>query len=442
MTGWEPTFPQSEKPLCDAIADEIEAAIASGRLRPGDRLPTHREMAQRLQVGIGTVTHAYSIARDRGLLAGEIGRGTYVLSSGATGRPFEHELGFLLPERDFADALRAALATLARRPRLSEALMDAESLGAPRVREAAAEWMRWCGLEADPARIIATSGMRQITHVAINELVETGQVVACEQLSWSSGLARIYPGRFVGVPLDTEGIIPDALDEVCRNHPVRMLLCNPSLHMPTSAVMSQRRREQVAEVCLRHNLWLLEDDPGGPLIRDEVRPLANLLPDQAIYCSDPSPLVHPGVRACYLHLPPSLVERVARVFQACVGRGSHLEHEVMRLWFEDGTAQRLMQVRRVDYQGRQRVASKALKGLSYQTHPSDSDIWLRLPESWESREFSKAAREHGCHVDPGHDYEVTEGAGRHGVCLHLGTDSLTDLPEHLAALRSLVTRES
>src|SRR3569832_2074233 len=140
MNVWKPTFPQSDKPLCDAIADEIESAIASGQLRPGERLPTHREMAQRLKVGIGTVTHAYSIARDRGLLAGETGRGTYVLSSTATGRSLEHELGFLLPERDFADALRAALTTLSRRPRLSEALMDSEAAGAARVREAAADW--------------------------------------------------------------------------------------------------------------------------------------------------------------------------------------------------------------------------------------------------------------------------------------------------------------
>jgi len=61
-----------------AIAEALSGDVKSGRLRPGDRLPTHRDLAYRLGVTVGTVTRAYAEAARRGLVGGEVGRGTYV----------------------------------------------------------------------------------------------------------------------------------------------------------------------------------------------------------------------------------------------------------------------------------------------------------------------------------------------------------------------------
>ena len=64
-----------------ALAEAIAAAIRSGRLAEGAQLPTQRELAHRLGVTVGTVGRAYLLAEQRGLIAGEVGRGTYVRDS-------------------------------------------------------------------------------------------------------------------------------------------------------------------------------------------------------------------------------------------------------------------------------------------------------------------------------------------------------------------------
>ena len=77
MTMWNPEIDAAGARYL-AIAEALSGDVKSGRLRPGDRLPTHRDLAYRLGVTVGTVTRAYAEAARRGLVGGEVGRGTYV----------------------------------------------------------------------------------------------------------------------------------------------------------------------------------------------------------------------------------------------------------------------------------------------------------------------------------------------------------------------------
>jgi DNA-binding transcriptional regulator YhcF (GntR family) len=77
MTIWIPELDRS-KPLYLAIADSIGHAVASGALLKGQRLPPQRDLAWKLGVTLGTVTRAYRQAELRGLLSGEVGRGSFI----------------------------------------------------------------------------------------------------------------------------------------------------------------------------------------------------------------------------------------------------------------------------------------------------------------------------------------------------------------------------
>src|SRR5271154_7562856 len=79
ITSWTPDLSRHRGPRYRAIADALAADIASGRLATGQQLPTHRDLAYRLRVTVGTVSRAYAEAERRGLIGGEIGRGTFVL---------------------------------------------------------------------------------------------------------------------------------------------------------------------------------------------------------------------------------------------------------------------------------------------------------------------------------------------------------------------------
>src|SRR4051794_9233055 len=83
MTSWRPALERFPGPRYLAIAEAIAADVREGRLAAGSRLPTHRDLAWDLKVTVGTVTRAYAEAERRGLIAGEIGRGTFVRPAGA-----------------------------------------------------------------------------------------------------------------------------------------------------------------------------------------------------------------------------------------------------------------------------------------------------------------------------------------------------------------------
>src|SRR6516165_8263679 len=78
MTNWTPDLAGRDGPRYRAIADALAEDVRGGRLTVGTRLPTHRDLAWRLKMTIGTVSRAYAEAERRGLIAGEVGRGTYV----------------------------------------------------------------------------------------------------------------------------------------------------------------------------------------------------------------------------------------------------------------------------------------------------------------------------------------------------------------------------
>ena len=78
MTMWRPEIEQFQGPRYLAIAEALAVDVRGGALNPGDRLPTHRDLAYRLGVTVGTVSRAYAEAERRGLIGGEVGRGTFV----------------------------------------------------------------------------------------------------------------------------------------------------------------------------------------------------------------------------------------------------------------------------------------------------------------------------------------------------------------------------
>ena len=78
MTIWTPSLTPSDAPIYRSIADAISRSIDEGELAPSDRLPTHRALARQLDVTVGTVSRAYAEAERRGLVVGEVGRGTFI----------------------------------------------------------------------------------------------------------------------------------------------------------------------------------------------------------------------------------------------------------------------------------------------------------------------------------------------------------------------------
>jgi len=447
--SWTPRLPTDTQPLYVAIADAIATDAESGRLAPGARLPTHRALAKTLGVDVTTVSRGYAEAHRRGLVVGHVGRGTYV--RGGRSAPVSRarmpliDLTVNLPPEpsDVCDeAMRQSLAELARSPTLASLLAYAAVGGSDPHREAGAAWCGARGMPASTDRVLVCGGAQQAYTSILSAHCEPGDVVLAESLTYPGFLAaaRALRLRVVGVPLDRDGLVPDALVEACRAHRPRILLATPTLQNPTASVMPLARRRRVASIARDRGLVLIEDDVYGPLVPDAPRPVASLVPELAYYVSSFSKAVTPALRTAFLVAPsPAHARRVAAQMQATGWLAAPLMTEIACRWITSGTAAKIVADRRREAAARQAMLH-AQPGLPRPAGtPHALHHWLELPRQWERAvEFVEALRLRGVLVTHGDAFAVDPAQPSRAIRVSLGaaptSDALATALETIASL--------
>lgn len=436
MSIWAPTFDRSKKPIYLAIADAIDRDVRGGSLRPGARLPPHRGLAYRLGVTPGTIGRAYVEAERRGLVVGEVGRGTYVLDPIRL-NPSVHRLE--VPERRPADIidlglnlsavgeseklLRATLREIAHKNELSSLLEYQPAGGTHDHRAAGAAWMARAGAPAEPERTIVCNGGQHGLMVSLMALTGAGDAVVTEVLTYPGmkALAHQFNLHLAGVPLDAEGLRPDALEEACRARTPKVIYCMPSLHNPTTLSMSEARRREVVRIARKHNLFIIEDDVYGFLANSPATPLAALAPERTIYISSASKSMAPGLRVGYLLVPPSLIDTVTSVARMSDWMTAPLMAEIARRWINAGSADDLVRWHRSQARSRQDIAHRLLATAGAPGQPVESyHYWLPLPDHWRMDGFAAEALRQGVRVTTGDVFAVRRDWPLHAVRLCLG----------------------
>src|SRR5689334_8328676 len=160
MTMWMPNLEGRSGPKYRAIADAIDEDVKTGTLRPGCRLPPHRDLADHLGVTVTTITRAYAEAARRGLTSGFVGRGTFIRGSevdDSRGEDvFDLSINVLMPDKEVA-VLESRLFQRRVLP-WTQLLGYVSPPGHLRHRQAMAAWLAHLGLPANPANVVLTSG--------------------------------------------------------------------------------------------------------------------------------------------------------------------------------------------------------------------------------------------------------------------------------------------
>lgn len=453
MTKWNPSIADRAGPRYAAIVRDLEAAIRGGRLAPGDRLPPQRELAEALDVALGTVTRAYEEARDRGLIEATVGRGTFVRSGadegeGAVGARLDPELVDLslltapvIEKENWPGRLRSAASQLAARPDLTELLGYQRHEGAARHRRAGAAWLERTGLEAAPGEVLLAGSAQHAAVVALSVLTRPGDTVLAEELT-NPGLrdAASWLGlRLHGLPMDGEGLIPDAFESVCQSGVARVLYTMPTYQNPTARTMSEERRRRIAAIAAGHGVAVVEDGVHALLAREAARPLAAHLPDLGYFVTSHSKTLAPAVRLGYLRAPAAAHEELRSALRATMWMASPLLAEIATGWIEDGTADRLLEGKRAEARTRLEIAREALDGFEFTAGAASYHLWLGLPEGWQPDEFAGAARRGGVAVAPPRGFLAGQVTAPRAVRLCPGSvRGRAELSEGLAVLRQLL----
>ena len=429
MTKWSPRL-ERQGPRYRAIVEAMVADVASGALAPGTRLPTHRDLAERLGVTVGTVTRAYGEAARRGLVSGEVGRGTFVRGADVLGE--EDGANGMVdlaqnhppdgPVRPQHAALLDAMAALTARSDLGRLLDYPVAGGSAADREAGAQWIARAGVTAAADRVVVCTGSQHGLTVVLATLLEPGDLLLTESLTYSGlkSVAGLLHLRLAALPIDRHGLRPDALESACARGGARALYVIPTLHNPTTATMPPERRREIVDVASRHGIAIVEDDVHGLLPEERPAPLAALAPDETYYLTSTSKTLAPGLRVAYVLAPARMISRLTDTLRATTWAVAPLTAAVATSWIRGGAADAILAARRREARERQAVALEVLRGADFDTRPEAYYLWLRLPEPWRRDAFAAVLRGRGVDVTSAEAFAVGRDPAPHAVRLCLG----------------------
>ena len=446
MTMWRPDLEARPGPLYMAIVDALAADVSSGALKPASRMPTHRDLAESLGVTVGTVSRAYAEAARRGLVTGEVGRGTFVRGRslppvGPEPRPsglLDLSQNHPPPEGPaFRAALESALVALARQPDLGPLLDYPADGGNPEDREAGAEWIRRTGLPAEPGRVLVCAGSQHGLTTVLATLLQPGDLLLTEALTYPGlkAVAGLLHLRLQGLPMDAHGLRPDAFEDACRGGAPRAVYTIPTIQNPTTTVMPEERRREIAAIARAHGVAVVEDDIHALLPEERPRPIAAFAPELSHYLMSTSKTLVPGLRIAYMIAPEGMVGRLAASLRASAWAAAPLMAALASSWIRDGTADAIVADRRREAVARQALLRTRLAGAEYDAHPFGYYAWLRLPEPWRSDGFVAEMRARGVVVSPPEAFVVGRAPVPHAVRLCLGAPrTRADLDRALTAV--------
>jgi len=441
---WLPDITERRGPRYLAISDALADDIRDGTIQAGDRLPTHRDLAYHLGVTVGTVSRAYAEAERRGLTYGEVGRGTF--ASGRSGgdagwrsiyassdtaffkkEPGESntvDFGLNMPAAgERAAVLSETLTDLARSPYLDDFLAYQTEGGMEPHRAAIANWLAQYGLTDNPDQIVISNGAQHALTIVLMAMTNPGDLVATESYTYPAihGLTQQLGLKITGLEMDEFGIVPAAFEQLCHSRPPKILYVLPTLQNPTTAIMPDERRQEIAAIAQHYNVLIMDDDVYGYLVPDAPPPISVYAPKNSFFISSASKFLAPGLRVGFIHSPLQYTDQIRTTLQLTSWMAPPLMCEVERRWLEDGTADRFIVWHREEAIARQKIAQKALAGADFKTHPSSYHLWLKMPEHWRAENFVDRVAEEGVTVLPSSSFAIGNAGTDEAVRVCLGS---------------------
>jgi DNA-binding transcriptional MocR family regulator len=429
------------------LADTIAAEIADGTLKPGERLPPQREFAWDRKIAASTASRVYAELLRRGLVVGEVGRGTFISGDARRGvaatsepRGIRTDLEFNYPMLPDQTALIArSLDGLEKPAALDVALRQATSNGTPAVRSVAATYLAQGAWSPSSDQLVFTGNGRQSIAAALASVVPTGGRCGVEALTYPfiKGIAARLGILLVPLAMDENGVRPDSVQKAHREAHLSAIYIQPVVQNPLGMTMPPARRADLVRVVEKLNLPVIEDNVYGFL--DDAPPLALLAPDLCMVVDSLSKKVAPGLSLGFIVAPLRLRESVMAAVRSGGWTASGFAFAAAQRMMADGTVAELTRLKRLDARARQKIAAGCLSGFEIQANPNGYHLWLTLPPHWRSQTFVAAAARRDIALTPSTTFAATPGHAPNAVRLALAAPALDQLDTGLRLLGGMLT---
>ncbi|AIQ25781.1 PLP-dependent aminotransferase family protein [Paenibacillus sp. FSL H7-0737] len=390
--SWRPDRHTLKRPIYHSIASLLEQDIASGLLVPGTKLPPQRELADFLDVNFTTITRAYKLCEAKGLIYAITGSGTFVATNATRSIAISKDkishdcidLGLVASFEQSNSIVAQVARRVMHRGNIEELLNYNDPTGMPHHKLAGLSWMQAFGIQANINNIAIASGGLNALVITLFALFEPGQRIAVDVFTYSNfiELARMYRIQLVPIPGDTSGMLPQVLDNQCQLLDIRGIFLMPSCTNPTTVMMTDGRKREIANVIQKHNLLLIEDDIHAFLtaghLEEYKQPMYSLLPDQTIYISSTTKSICSGLRIAYIVFGEKFKERIERAIFNINVKTSSLDAEIISELIVSGSAAEIVAYKKELVQAANKLFSTYFPQTAAEGHPLSFFKWIPL----------------------------------------------------------------
>jgi DNA-binding transcriptional MocR family regulator len=402
--------------LCNALATDI----ASRKLLPGDELPTQRLLAKRLGLSLGTIHRTYREASHRGLIRGEVGRGSFVLEPQS-----ERRLSRLAVTTQAASRSDSGPVDLSRNLSLPQSLPVALQR---KIRDTVAAVAVDDYIKRDPAggtEVACAAGSAWVRSPRANEtlvvggaqlalnailctLTKPGDTILADSLSFPGlRLAAAHQHvRVVALTSPPGRPDPEALEAAVRKHKPVLWFCIPTLHNPTATIMSSALRRQLADVANYRGLSVVEDDVYGFLSAEPLPSLAAQC-EYGIHLVSMAKSTLAGLRIAYINTNPEIAARLRYSIEALCWMTPPPSAALSTALVTSGTAQELAIWKRTELTARLLLARELIGRRVRCDGTASLHVWVSLPDRWNTTSFTAECERQGVLVGPADEFRTT-----------------------------------
>jgi GntR family transcriptional regulator/MocR family aminotransferase len=438
---FSPLDPTAAVPFYRQIYDRFRNAVASGLLKPGDRIPSARALTKELGLARGTIEAAYSLLAAEGYIQARGQAGTIVTpglklrapvaspmprtDSGIAAAGFRPDsiLPFQmgLPALDmFPRKIWARLGARCVRAMQPSDMVHPSVYGLPALRAEIAAYLQVSrGINCSPSQIFVTSGYRHTIALIGHALLKAGDRIWLENPGYppTRELLAHMNIAAVSVPVDREGmVVSDGIRLAPR---ARAAVVTPAHQSPLCVSLSLPRRLALLDWATRNNAWLIEDDYDGEY-RYVSRPLPALKSldrdRRVLYAGTFSKVLLPSLRLAYLVVPETQVERFEQITQVFAAGSSELTQAIVTAFITEGHFARHIQRMRKLYAARREATAAGLesvlgKHVRIDSQPGGMHLILRLQGRRSDRRLVARMREDGLYGEALTDWVIgSDGA--------------------------------
>jgi DNA-binding transcriptional MocR family regulator len=396
---WAAGVRGQQGPIYVAVVQALEAAMRSGRLHAGDRLPPQRALAASLGVDLTTITRAYALAHSRGLIEATVGRGSFVRQLPDEADPVLVDLRMNLPPPPLDMSLSALLRNTAddilAASDASMLMAYSSGFGTAGQRVAGAQWLA-PGLEAVSAdRVLIAPGAQAALAATLAAVAQPGDKIVSEALVYPGliDIAKRLGLTLIACPSDVDGLRTDALADLCERHRPAAVYVTPALHNPTTSTLPPTRRAALADLARKQGFWIIEDDPYSLLLGGHLSAVAAYAPDRTVHIATLAKTLTPGLRVAYLVAPARLIEALSDSLRALVVMPSPLMTAIATRWIQEGVAAELLEAVRAEAAARREIAARVLPAAVGARH--SIHVWLPLRDGASAGRLKAAAAAQG-----------------------------------------------